>query len=178
MKNKFAVIILFALAPVLMVGALIYKNKITQNRPQQVEQLSNNLKQTMQNNTNTPTPTVDNFDYSGGITQLQQEIITQGEGEPIKTGETALVYYTGELLNGQVFDSNKGGEPYPVTLGENSVIQGWEQGLLGMKVGEVKKLTIPASLGYGEAGFGPIPGNATLVFEVELVEIQQNESGN
>lgn len=110
---------------------------------------------------------------SVGIT-INQE----GTGEPIMTGQTAVMNYTGKLENGTVFDSNVDPkfnhvEPFEFTLGQNRVIQGWEKGVLGMKVGEKRTLTIPASLGYGESGVpGVIPGGATLVFDVELVSIK------
>ncbi|MDP2586761.1 MAG: FKBP-type peptidyl-prolyl cis-trans isomerase [Candidatus Komeilibacteria bacterium] len=106
--------------------------------------------------------------------ELQIETLAQGTGEAqTKTGDTVSVHYVGTLENGTKFDSSYDrGEPIELTLGENSVIQGWEQGLLGMKVGEKRKLIIPSALGYGEAGNGPsIPPNATLIFEVELVSI-------
>jgi peptidylprolyl isomerase len=100
---------------------------------------------------------------------------TQGTGEGIKTGQTAVVQYEGKLADGSVFDSTAkhGGTPFEFTLGENRVIQGWEQGILGMKVGETRLLTIPPDLGYGAGGYPPvIPANATLTFTVTLVGIK------
>lgn len=90
-----------------------------------------------------------------------------------KVGDTVLVHYTGKLEDGTVFDSSvERGVPFSFTLGENRVIQGWEQGILGMKVGEKKTLNIPPELGYGAMGVpGVIPANATLIFDVELVDI-------
>jgi len=107
--------------------------------------------------------------------QLQIETLAQGAGEAVtKTGDTVAVHYLGTLADGAKFDSSYDrGEPITITLGENSVIQGWEQGLLNMKVGEKRKLVIPPALAYGEAGNGPtIPPNSTLTFEVELVSIE------
>lgn len=90
-----------------------------------------------------------------------------------KVGDTVMVHYTGKLEDGTVFDSSVSrGTPFSFTLGENKVIRGWEEGILGMKEGEKKTLTIPPELGYGEFGIpGVIPGNATLIFDVELIDI-------
>ncbi|MBP6879964.1 MAG: FKBP-type peptidyl-prolyl cis-trans isomerase [Candidatus Pacebacteria bacterium] len=90
-----------------------------------------------------------------------------------KVGDTVLVHYTGKLQDGTVFDSSVSrGVPFSFTLGENRVIAGWEQGILGMTEGEKKTLTIPPELGYGAMGVpGVIPANATLIFDVELVDI-------
>jgi FKBP-type peptidyl-prolyl cis-trans isomerase len=85
------------------------------------------------------------------------------------------VHYVGTLQNGAKFDSSiDRGQPFQFTLGQNRVIQGWELGVKGMKVGEKRKLTIPPELGYGSRGAGGIiPPNATLVFEVDLLEINK-----
>ena len=90
-----------------------------------------------------------------------------------KVGDTVLVHDTGKLQDGTVFDSSVSrGVPFSFTLGENRVIAGWEQGILGMTEGEKKTLTIPPELGYGAMGVpGVIPANATLIFDVELVDI-------
>ncbi len=90
-----------------------------------------------------------------------------------KIGDTVSVHYEGRLEDGTVFDSSyTRGEPIAFVLGQGQVIQGWEQGILGMKEAEKKTLTIPPELAYGEAGRPPvIPPNATLIFDVELVKI-------
>lgn len=102
------------------------------------------------------------------------EEIKVGEGAEAKAGHIASVHYTGWLTNGTKFDSSKDrNDPFPFKLGAGRVIQGWDEGVQGMKIGGVRKLTIPASLGYGASGAGNvIPPNATLVFEVELLAIQ------
>ena len=107
-------------------------------------------------------------------TKLGTEDETPGKGREAKTGDTVHVQYTGTLMNGTKFDSSydHGGEPFKFTLGKGEVIKGWDQGVVGMKVGGKRKLTIPPELGYGANGSPPkIPPNAGLVFEVELVSI-------
>ncbi len=105
---------------------------------------------------------------------LKVEVTKQGAGEPAVNGKTLLVHYTGTLQDGTVFDSSiPRGQPFPVNLGSGEVIRGWELGLLGMKVGEERTLTIPPELGYGKDGFpGVIPPNATLIFTVSLLGIK------
>lgn len=100
--------------------------------------------------------------------------VVVGTGAEAVPGKTITVHYTGRLTNGQVFDSSvTRGEPFTFTLGARQVIQGWEQGFAGMKVGGKRILTIPPSLAYGERGAGGvIPPNATLIFEVELLNVQ------
>jgi FKBP-type peptidyl-prolyl cis-trans isomerase FkpA len=102
------------------------------------------------------------------------ETLMEGRGDPARDGDTLVVHYTGTLVDGTKFDSSRDRrEPFAVTLGQRRVIAGWEQGLLGMKVGEKRRLTIPPELGYGSRGAGgAIPPNATLVFEVELLEMR------
>lgn len=101
------------------------------------------------------------------------EILKEGSGEGAKAGDLVTVNYVGTLADGTKFDSSiDRGQPFSFTLGQNSVIQGWEKGVLGMKVGEKRKLTIPPELGYGSQGAGGvIPPNATLVFEVDMLKI-------
>ncbi len=98
-----------------------------------------------------------------------------GEGREIKTGDTVSVNYIGVLADGTKFDSSyDSGEPFSFTVGEGKVIQGWEKGLIGMKVGGVRRLAIPPLLAYGAQGIpGAIPPNSMLMFEIELLEIKQ-----
>ena len=109
------------------------------------------------------------------IQGMKVEISKQGTGAEAKIGDVVTVDYAGTLLDGTKFDSSiDRGTPFPFTLGENRVIQGWELGVLGMKVGEKRKLTIPPELAYGPAGRPPvIPQNATLIFEIDMLKIGQ-----
>ena len=103
------------------------------------------------------------------------ETLEEGEGDQItKVGDKLFMRYRGTLEDGTEFDSNLEGDPFDFTIGEGMVIQGWDQGLLDMKVGEKRKLTIPPEMGYGDIGAGDVvPPNATLIFEVELVSINE-----
>ncbi|KAI8898996.1 putative FK506 binding protein 2 [Globomyces pollinis-pini] len=109
------------------------------------------------------------------ITSLQIGIkkrIPPSECFASKNGDKLQMEYTGTLYSdGTQFDSSVGRSPFEFVLGSGQVIKGWDQGLLGMCVGEKRKLIIPSHLGYGDSGSGPIPGGATLVFEVELLGI-------
>ena len=100
--------------------------------------------------------------------------VVVGTGAEAAAGNQVFVHYTGWLTNGSKFDSSKDrGEPFDFPLGMRHVIAGWDEGVQGMKVGGTRKLTIPPQLGYGARGAGGvIPPNATLVFEVELLDVR------
>jgi peptidylprolyl isomerase len=103
---------------------------------------------------------------------IQDQVI--GTGTEAVAGKKITVNYTGTLTNGTKFDSslNPGRTPFEFTLGAGEVIQGWDQGFAGMKIGGKRKLTIPPSLGYGATDMGLIPPNSTLIFEVELLGVE------
>lgn len=96
-----------------------------------------------------------------------------GTGPEAKAGQTATVHYTGWLPDGTKFDSSRdGGQPFNFSLGAGQVIKGWDEGVAGMKVGGRRLLVLPPDLAYGAGGSGPIPPNATLVFDVELLGVK------
>lgn len=112
------------------------------------------------------------------VSGLQYEDINVGQGVEAKAGDHVSVHYTGWLQNtdgsaGSKFDSSKDrGDPFEFPLGAGHVIKGWDEGVQGMKIGGIRKLIIPAALGYGARGAGGvIPPNATLIFEVELLGV-------
>ena len=120
------------------------------------------------------TPKSDNVKMQD-VTELKIEDLVVGTGDEAVSGKLISVHYTGTLTDGTKFDSSVDrGTPFEFTLGTGQVIQGWDQGFAGMKVGGKRRLTIPSSLGYGDAGTpgGPIPPKATLIFEVELLEVK------
>ena len=110
------------------------------------------------------------------LKMVETETLEEGTGEGAENGNSLKVHYTGTLEDGTKFDSSLDrGDPFVFTLGVGQVIKGWDQGLLGARVGEKRKLTIPSELAYGEAGAasGKIPPNATLIFEIEVLEINK-----
>ena len=124
------------------------------------------------------------FIFNGSLQMVQdntlnnqepQQLVVQdeaaGTGAEAQAGDTVSVHYTGKFENGTVFDTSVGRAPISFVLGTGAVIPGWDQGLLGMKAGGKRLLIIPPSFAYGSSGYGPIPANSTLIFEVELVEV-------
>ena len=107
------------------------------------------------------------------VTSLVKQDVKVGKGTAAKTGDTVRVHYTGTLLDGKKFDSSRDrNEPFEFTLGAGMVIKGWDEGIVGMKPGGQRKLTIPSDMAYGKAGHPPvIPPDSPLVFDVELLEV-------
>ncbi len=105
------------------------------------------------------------------MSDMKVEVLQEGDGAVATAGQRVSVHYTGWLTDGSKFDSSVDrGKPFEFPLGAGRVIQGWDQGVAGMKIGEKRRLTIPPEMGYGSTGAGGvIPPNATLVFEVELL---------
>jgi FKBP-type peptidyl-prolyl cis-trans isomerase len=104
---------------------------------------------------------------------MKIEDLVEGTGAEAKAGQTVTVHYVGTLTDGRKFDSSRDrGTPFKFPLGAGRVIQGWDRGVAGMKIGGQRRLTIPPELAYGARGFPPvIPANATLVFEIELLDL-------
>lgn len=118
----------------------------------------------------------DEFDVKGDpattSSGLQYIDVEAGAGAEAAAGHTVDVHYTGWLTDGRKFDSSRDrGEPFSFRLGGGQVIQGWDEGVAGMRVGGRRRLIIPAGLGYGSRGAGPIPPGATLLFNVELLGV-------
>jgi FKBP-type peptidyl-prolyl cis-trans isomerase FkpA len=112
-------------------------------------------------------------------TALQKIDTVVGKGKAAAAGNTVTVHYTGWLYapnapkqHGAQFDSSVGGAPFTFPLGAGNVIKGWDQGVVGMKVGGKRTLILPAALAYGARGAGPIPPNANLIFDVELLDVK------
>ena len=112
-------------------------------------------------------------DNEGKLKNMVIEDIKVGAGAEVKNNDTVSVHYVGTLQDGTEFDnSKKRGKPFDFTVGGGQVIKGWDEGLIGMKVGGQRILVIPPEMAYGEKGIGPIPGGATLVFSIELLDIR------
>jgi len=143
---------------------------IAQNNKNSGAALSQSLAQEQQKSEANPT----SYDIQG----MKIEVLKEGSGEAAKSGDLVTVNYVGTLTNGTKFDSSLDrNQPFQFTLGQNRVIQGWELGVAGMKVGEKRKLTIPPELGYGAQGAGSvIPPNATLIFEIDMLSINGKTS--
>jgi len=110
---------------------------------------------------------------AGGLKDLKVEDVKPGSGTAAQAGDTVYVKYKGALASGEVFDQTaEGGRPFKVDLGAGQVIPGWEKGLIGVKKGTVRKISIPYALAYGEAGSAPkIPARADLFFDIEVLEV-------
>jgi len=105
--------------------------------------------------------------------KLKVEDVKEGTGEAVKKGDIIVIHYSGTLENGQKFDSSYDrDEPFETQIGVGNVIQGWDEGVIGMKIGGKRKLTIPPSMGYGDQATGSIPPNSTLIFDLELLSIK------
>lgn len=154
------------------IGLMVFKDK---------NKVKNETGTTAQNSGGQPTsvpPTTVPVNLTPAATNapLKMTDIKIGTGESVKSGDYVIVNYVGTLENGKKFDSSYDRKvPFGFTVGAGEVIKGWDQGLVGMRTGGKRKLTIPPYLGYGAAGAGGvIPPNATLIFEIELVKIDNS----
>jgi peptidylprolyl isomerase len=115
----------------------------------------------------------DSMTLNGTLKELVTEDITKGKGESVQKGDTVTVHYIGRLRDGTEFDNSyRTGKPYTFKIGSGKVIQGWDQGIIGMQVGGKRILVVPAELAYGNKQVGPIPANSSLIFAVELLKIE------
>jgi FKBP-type peptidyl-prolyl cis-trans isomerase len=126
------------------------------------------------NKTNTSPVSVSVGDVGNIVTDPQSEDLVVGTGAEAVAGKKLSMHYVGTLLDGTKFDSSRDrGTPFEFVLGAGMVIKGWDEGIVGMKVGGKRKLTIPSTFAYGAASPSPaIPPNSTLVFEVELLDVK------
>ena len=165
-------ILLIIIAIIAIVGFyfLFQNSQNNENEEQEINSSENNEQQ--EANSEAENKEENKKEVKNENQKLEIEILKEGTGEEAKNNNKVTVHYTGTLENGTKFDSSLDrGKPFVFTLGVGQVIKGWDQGVLGMKIGEKRKLTIPSELGYGSRGAGSIPPNSTLIFEVELLEI-------
>lgn len=107
------------------------------------------------------------------VTKLVATDVLVGTGAEVKVGDTVVVNYIGTLQNGQEFDNTyKKGQAFTFTVGDKKVIQGWNEGVVGMKAGGHRVIVVPSDMAYGRQGYGPIPKNATVVYAIELLQIK------
>ncbi len=166
-KTKDIILYVVLIVIVILVGYYLFSSpsyssiNANQANSRSAVNQSNNSVSTSSNNTNT-----------SGQLQITDEVI--GTGAVAQKGDLVTVNYIGTFLDGKKFDSSYDRhQPFQFTLGAGDVIQGWDEGVIGMRVGGKRKLVIPPSLAYGSAGAGGvIPPNATLVFEIDLLKVQ------
>lgn len=153
----FRIIIFIVIAAALIGGGVWYNNRLDREAQEKAAAEAEKAK----------------VEEANVLNKLKIEDLKVGSGAEAKNGDMVSVNYLGTLEDGKKFDSSYDrGEPFEFKLGAGQVIRGWELGLLGMKVGGKRVLTIPPELGYGAQGAGPIPSNATLKFTVELVSVK------
>jgi len=171
--KKYLFVIAFLVILIIAGGAIILSSKKpVNNQPLATSTPAGTIEATAEPvATNSANPTAMQTDKL-----IIQDEVT-GTGSEAVAGKSVTVNYTGTLTDGTVFDSSTDPkfshvQPFTFNLGAGDVIQGWDQGVAGMKVGGKRKLTIPASLGYGAQAVGSIPANSTLIFEVELLKVE------
>jgi len=160
MKKTILVIVFVVVAAALIGVGTWYSNQISQQSEQSAVDQGTAAQQTQ----------------SQEMQNLKIVDTVVGTGTVAEVGDVLNVLYTGKLDDGTVFDASSlhGNQPFPFTLGVAQVIQGWDLGLVGMKVGGTRELTIPPELGYGTSGRGSIPPNATLHFTVQLLSVSSS----
>jgi FKBP-type peptidyl-prolyl cis-trans isomerase len=160
-KKEWIAVTVVLIVIIIFFGSKFISQKVNINAVSTATISNNNMDQNTQNSTG-----------ASGSLIIKDSVI--GTGTEAKAGNLVSVQYTGKFVDGKVFDSSiPRGQPIEFTLGVGQVIPGWDQGILGMKVGGKRSLVIPGDLAYGAAGYPPvIPANATLYFDVELVGVK------
>lgn len=174
--QRVAIITIMLLFVLTSVGGVVLSLMQAKDSQKQQEELQELL--TQQNKTKSEAEpskkAKDAYIPKGEVTKLEITDIKTGTGDAVKAGDTVTVDYQGTLTDGTIFDSSyEGGEP--ATFGLDQVIEGWQKGIPGMKVGGKRRLVIPADLAYGAQAKGTIPANSALVFEIELKSIGGGE---
>lgn len=167
--NRYIPVLIFLAVLLVVGGVYIFINREKPDQYLQTANQSGNIDLAA----DSKTPTAANEEMET-ITELKIEDEIVGTGIEAVSGKTVSVNYVGTLTDGTKFDSSYDrNEPFSFTLGVGQVIEGWDKGVVGMKVGGKRKLIIPSSMGYGDSGIpGAIPGKATLIFEVELLKVE------
>lgn len=171
-------IIIWVIAALMIFGSVGFYFLIIMQNEQQQQQQAQLQQQLEEAREPQPLPGYEAEPFEAeSVNELQTETLKEGDGKTVPEGATVQAEYMGWLPSGELFDSSATGlGSQPVTLGLDSVIEGWQEGIPGMKVGEVRKLTIPAEQAYGEQGSPPtIPPNTPLAFIVKVVEIQEGD---
>lgn len=160
--SKLSKVLIIGAVLILAIGGIYFLSKPSQEI-KNVDETLNMKDEPLDKSTSVSTP-------SG---ELKVEDLTIGQGAEVKSGDTVTVHYTGTLTDGKKFDSSLDiNEPFTTQIGVGNVIEGWDEGIVGMKVGGKRKLSIPPELGYGDRAMGSIPPNSTLIFEVELLDVK------
>lgn len=177
--TKIIVSIILVIVAVLIVReriAIDKQNPLSQVEPSPTSELQAFPSQTQQTPSITPVPTAIITPVSTSTTSsgLKIEDLVVGNGKEVKAGDNITINYLGTLADGTKFDSSYDrNQPFQTKIGVGQVIKGWDEGVIGMKVGGKRKLTIPPDLGYGSQGAGNlIPPNSTLIFTLELLEVK------
>lgn len=166
--NNVLKIIVFVIVAIALIGGGVYYNRKIDERSQQRAANEGEVAKQKQNEI---------------MANFKVEDVVTGTGAEAKNGDTVSVNYEGTFVDGKKFDSNIDPsfghvQPFSFTLGNGEVVKGWDLGVLGMKVGGKRKLSIPPELGYGASDRGPIPANSTLLFTVELVGVGNTPPAN
>lgn len=159
----------FVIVAGLIFGAILLGPKVAQDNKEESSVPDLNTESTFMTVAPAPTKT-----QNIQVKNLVIEDIQIGSGSAeVKSGDKISIHYTGRLTDGKVFDSSvERGQPFETQIGVGQVIEGWDRGVIGMKVGGQRRLTIPPDLGYGQRGAGPIPPNSVLIFDVQLMGIE------